>query len=376
MFSIFTNLSKTLKDTKQQFAFVVLILICLVYAGCNAPRDSQFDPASPSYKAPQAPDAISDLTLDSLDSQRCLISWSSPARAYRYVLYWGSEDWDGSTTDIAVKYSGELPGVKPVNERQSSWINLPSPDTLLFAMFSYSEEDLRSPGSNPLLIETPRINHPAEISGDIISKRYERWGNFLDLITLEVEAEVSDGDGIESVWVQYESANIGPLTMQEDGIRYFAEFPSNDSLPGRNVEAMVGHPYNIWCRDMQGHVTVSEEVRLVRILTYCPQTYDLPSDSINGDPTFEWEIYDARHFFTYSIQVVHIPESYIPKIIYSDSLINLEEHNYTIHRFGTDDPLPEGPKYLLWTVSVVDEFGNEARSKERQFNLKPYVKEE
>ncbi len=368
------NPVKALNLKTQQILIAVFVFICLIYIGCEAPRDSQFDPASPSYNAPQAPEAITDLTVRSFDGLSCLLSWSSPKRAYRYVLYRGSEDWDGIDTEIAVRYSGELPGVKPVGQTQTTWIDLPSTDTLCWVMFSYSEDELLSPASNQLIIETPRVNEPANISGAIRSKRYERWGNFY-IITFEVEAEVSDEDGIDSVWVQYQSVNIGKLTMQEDGIHYFGEFPSNDSLPGRNVEAMVGHPYTVWCKDMKGGLSVSEEIRLVRVLSYCPQTFDLPADTLDGDLTFTWEIYDTKYFFTYSIQVVHIPDSYIPKIVFSDSLIDLDTVEYTIQRVGPDDPLPSGPKYLLWTISVVDEFGNEARSKELQFNLRPYVEE-
>lgn len=370
-------MSSTLKSTTQHLLVAVCILFCLFSFGCNAPRDNQHDPASPSYIAPQAPDAISDLSIISFAGLNCQISWTAPEGAYRYVLYHGPKDWDGINLEIATRYTGELPGVKPVGDAQSVWINQSSSDTLNWSMFSYSAEGLISPGSNTLLIETPTLNTPADISGTLKSKRYERWGNFLDLITLEVEAEVFDKDVVDSVWVQYESTNLGLLALQEDGYHYFAEFLSNDSLPGRNVEAVVGHPFTIWCRDVKGGITASEEINLIRVLTYCPQTNDLPADTLEGDPTFTWEIYDSRYSFTYSIQVVHIPdpESYIPRIVFSDSLLDLETVSYTIHRVGSNDPLPENPKYLLWTVSVVDEFGNTARSRERQFNLKPYVEE-
>jgi len=370
-------LSSTLKSTTQHLLVAVYVLICLFGFGCNAPRDSQYDPASPSYNAPQAPDAISDLTLVSFTGLNCQISWTAPEGAFQYVLYYGPKDWDGVKLEIATRYTGNLPGVKPPGETQSIWINQNFPDTLNWSMYSYSEEELLSPGSNALLIETPSVDSPAEISGTLKSKRYDRWGILLDLITLEVEAEVFDEDGIDSVWVQYESTNIGLLALQEDGYHYFAEFPSNDSLPGRNVEAIVGHPFTIWSRDVRGGVSVSEELKLIRVLTYCPQTYELPADTLDGDPTFTWEIYDSRYSYTYTIQVIHItdPETYNSRVVFADSLLNIETVSYTIHRVGSNNPLPEDPKYLLWSVSVVDDFGNTARSVEGKFNLKPYVEE-
>lgn len=342
------------------------ILLMFILGSCQAPRDNPFDPQSPLYRAPEAPLQVTDLRVVSIAGLRCQLAWTSPAGAYEYKLYYGDPDWDGSQPVGANLYRGELPGVKPAGVNQTAWIDLPPGEVHGWGLFSLSLAGLLSGSSEIIVIEAPAKDREANVNVTVRSIRIARWANPLDWVSLNIDAAVADSDGVDTVWIMQDTSFIGGLNSREDGLHWSGEFQYID-LPGGSVEALVGHPMSLYHRDNLGFVSASGPIFLIRVIESAPQTvFPVSGDTVETlEPELEWQPFNSQFKFTYLIKIVHISESYSPTTVYSDSLISPETFRYQVQV-----PLPAESRYLLWTVSVMDEFSNESRSAESRFNVR------
>jgi hypothetical protein len=66
------------------------------------------------------------------------------------------------------------------------------------------------------------------------------------------------------------------------------------------------------------------------------------------------------------IRIVHVNQAYVPVTVLIDTIDNIYADSYTV-----TDSLTFDHQYFLWTLSVVDEFSDEARSSEAIFRVLP-----
>lgn len=338
--------------------------LILLFTSCEAPRDNPFDPKSPLYEAPSAPDAVSDLALDSLSGVFATISWTAPHRASEYRLYHGDGNWDGSDLDLGILYKGDLPGVRPPGTQQAAYIALLPGAERVWALFSDSEAGLTSEPSNLITITAPGRDRQALITAEAKSIRLSNWGAPFDWIGLVIEATVSDSDGVDSVRAYQGQTLLCVLSPRNGGMEWSCETPYYD-LPNSSVEALIGRPLTIRCLDLAGYAVDSEPFFLRRVIDETPFVEFPELDTlVVNTPKLTWQWYEVNFDFTFSLQIVHISETYIPTLVFSDSLIHPDTTSYSIL-----EPLPSTSRYLLWTISVIDEFGDEARSSEARFRV-------
>ena len=344
-----------------------VILLC-IYSGCSAPRENPFDPNSSNYVDPVPPSRITDLSSDSLTATGVRLTWSSPSNFQQYKLYFGDIDWDGTEITLATEYRGSLPGVKPAGTIEESWINLISGESHAWSLFSISEDSLLSEGSNVIQIQAPIRDKPTEFEITARSRRISSWESPLDWISFIIEAAVSDSDGIDSVWVMENDVNIGNLTYQRDGLHWMREFSDND-LPNQLVENIVGHEMIVHSLDFAGFQAQSQPFILARVINESPLVEFPAFDTllITGTPELMWTRYEADFNFTYLVVIEHISVSGVPSIALMDSLIEFGTYLYQIQNTlsATTDP-----EYYLWSITVVDEFHNTARSSRAKFRVR------
>jgi len=345
------------------FIRILIAGLILIFVSCQAPHDNPFDPNSPAYVPDSAPELIEDLTLDSLVNLQCRFVWTSPEDADDYKLYSGLPDWNGVDPVGAELYTGEIPGVKPAGTLQSIWVNLPPGQSRAWALFSVSEKGLMSKGSNPVVIAAPPRDRQSDIDVSVKSIHHASWT--LPYYVLEIEAAINDSDGIDRVWVEFNDLELGILLPEEDSLYCSGSF--EDAYLSRfnlEIEDFIGHQLVIYVLDKARFVHTSSPFILIRNIS------DLPSVISPVDTTLEttqphlvWNEYESYFDFTYKVEILHIQEGstegnsiYLVEDIPSDS---------TSHQVTT--PLTIEPQFLVWTVSVVDEFGNEARSLTNRF---------
>jgi len=244
---------------------------------------------------------------------------------------------------------------------QTAWIDMPPGQTRAWSLFSLSESEMLSEGSNVLVIEAPPRDRPALKSARARSIHLASWAS-LPWLGLEISASIADSDGVDSVWVHQDDQYIGGLLSMGDGLHWMNQFQET-RLPGGLLGDLVGHPFTLYHLDGAGFITSGEPFRLARVIYVEPEV-DAPfSDTLDTrSPYLIWERYNADFNFTYTVEVVHVSESSFRTVVYQDSCISPDS---TGHQVAI--PLPDQPELLYWTVSVVDEFGDMIRSREAVF---------
>ncbi len=224
-----------------------------------------------------------------------------------------------------------------------------------------------APRDNPLDPESSNfipIEPETEFNMEARSIRIAKWGQQLDDVSLEIRTEIENDANIDSVWVEIDNQFLGALEWHSGLMKWRKEFGIFE-LPDESVEALIGHPFSIGCMNGSGDISQSENFYLVRVIDIAPFVIFPANDTtVTNTPVLEWEYYEAEYQFTFSVQVVHISELYFPTIVLSDSGIPSDSTTYHV-----TEELPAEERYLLWTVSVVDEFGDIARSWEARFRI-------
>ena len=342
-----------------------LILLCgLVFISCQAPHDNPFDPESPAYHPAQPPARIIDLSLDSLVGLSCKLTWTSPENAHEYMLFSGLPGWNGRDTTGAEQYQGDMPGVKPIGLSQSIWINLPPGETRAWILYGISEAGLLSEGSNPVVIAAPMRDKVAEITVAAKSIHHASWGS-LPYFALEINATINDSDGVDRVWIKFRDVEIGSLLPVDDQ-NWRGHFPESN-LNGFRLGEFIGHPFTLHHLDSAHFVGISEPFHLARVIydvpvTISPDNFELLD---TNRPVLEWEFYETDFSYNYKVEIWHVPEETSEGVlVYQFENISSEFNTHPV-----DQLLPTEPQYLFWTITVIDEFGNEARSLTASFRI-------
>ena len=191
-----------------------------------------------------------------------------------------------------------------------------------------------------------------------------RWWPTNDLFFLEVDVQADDADGlfdINDLVFEIPELNFAvPLDPRIAG--RFDKRIRADSLPTTSLFNLLGRTLRLTVRDREGAVASSSQ-QLVRVVEGTPTTVSPPRNAIidNGLPLLTWDPFPPQFPFTYRIDIfrdesnVIIPVDQFPGIA-----MDVISQQVRI-------PLPTGS--YLWTVTVVDEFGNESRSKEGGFRI-------
>ena len=230
----------------------------------------------------------------------------------------------------------------------------------------------QAPRDNPFdpLSPSYRPSDPpgAIITGEARSIRLAQWGEPPNWDELEISATIIDSNGVDSVWVMLDDVNIGILEPNRNEVPWDEASWINsfhDEVLIGKIATVIGHPITVNVLDSDGFTTKGEPFFLTRLIDDPPVTFSPVNDEVVSRlPTMEWEPYFTDFSYTFSIQIVHVPESFIEKIVYKHTDIGFEETTHTVQ-----DTLTASPRFLYWTVSVIDEFGNEARSLEAKFRV-------
>ncbi len=192
-----------------------------------------------------------------------------------------------------------------------------------------------------------------------------RWWPSNDLFFLEVNADVADADGpfdIERVWFEIPDLNYSiTLDARVQPIGRYDKLIRADSLSPRvSLQSLLGKTLRINVRDKQGIIVTSDAGQLVRVLEDIPNALEPIADALldTNRPTLIWEPFPPRFDFTYRIDVFLDEDNFDPLV---RQVTNIPMDVTTLQL----ESLPTG-KYF-WTVTVVDEFGNQTRSKQAGF---------
>ncbi|NQU06179.1 MAG: hypothetical protein HQ568_08815 [Calditrichaeota bacterium] len=188
----------------------------------------------------------------------------------------------------------------------------------------------------------------------------------LSVHALDIEATIIDTNGVDHVWVRLDTIEIGTLHTGENTQTWFRRLDETQ-LPNRGLGDLIGRTLTLYYLNDMGRVSDGVEFQLYRVLYEVPQTIFPDNDTLltTKQPQLEWISYDADFSFTYSVKILHIVEGSTEGIlVYSYEEIHSDSTTHTV-----GDSLTNAPDFMVWTVTVVDEFGNEARSLTANFRI-------
>jgi hypothetical protein len=186
-----------------------------------------------------------------------------------------------------------------------------------------------------------------------------------DLYFFETTVTVQDADGIvdvDSVWLSIPDLDLQiALTPAEDN--QYTQRVDAESLPVPSLTALLGTPLRLHAVDRQGGSTVTPPQQFVRVIEEVPIAVRPSGDLIvsTDRPTLTWEPTDLGFAYTYRVEVFRDEVNQAIRVLQVGGL------PATQTEFTLPEPLTTGPYY--WTVSVLDAFGNESRSKEAAFRI-------
>ncbi|MFQ5568667.1 MAG: carboxypeptidase-like regulatory domain-containing protein [Rhodothermales bacterium] len=219
-----------------------------------------------------------------------------------------------------------------------------------------------------LLLAVPvlRLNAlPVLTSVTFHTVHISRWWPENDLYFLEVQTEVRDADGlfdIAGVWVEIPDLNFSlPLEPQAAG--RFEKSIESDSLPTVSLQALLGRTLRLNARDQQGDSTRSAPQQLVRVIEETPVAAGPQGLALleTDRPTLTWEPFPPAFAFTYRIDVFR------DEVNRTVLVETVEEISSDVTSMRLESSLASGAYF--WTLSVIDEFGNQSRSKEAGFRI-------
>ncbi len=194
-----------------------------------------------------------------------------------------------------------------------------------------------------------------------------RWFPLEEIYFIEVEAVVSDPDGIGDIRsVICQIPSMGYTDTLQAGIESgkFSSTLFDPDLPVSSIHQLIGRHIYFVVEDDFGTTNTSEAKFLTRIIEDTPQLIS-PAElqSIESLPiNFQWERISVPYPATLHIEIFQINLGIAFK---SDEVENIEADRKS---FQYSKNLNTGDYF--WTISIVDEFGNSSSSREGTFKIK------
>jgi hypothetical protein len=212
---------------------------------------------------------------------------------------------------------------------------------------------------------------PYVLSQNILTRKIDQYYPSPQYF-VDITASVTDPNGIvdvDSVWFSVDTLlypmEYSVTTKQFQTTLYKYDIPTN------TIQWLVNKPLKIRSKDRRNAVNLSTSFYVSRIIentaipTY-PTTNPLTQiqDTTGSTPMFQWNPPDVTFNYTYTILLSRV-ESEIRTVVWTYTQIysSIVQQQY-LGNTG-NDTLSAGE--YVWTISVVDDFGNYSSSKEASF---------
>ncbi len=328
----------------RSLAGVILILLSLVFiqTGCapDAPHNNPLDPKSPNYK-------------DAGNLTGRVLSLSLPYKGIAGALVTIQDNgFSRSTTS-----TGDF-----------SFTDAPAGNiTLIISKTAYQNDTLQVTvpvgGSYNATVHLDAL--PVITASKVVTAKIDQWWPGA-VYSATVTANVTDPDGLGDVVDSTVRVRIDSLSFKmvyTGGSGNFGVTISDSSLPNQDLQWLIGRQFVVSATDRENGTSFSQPFYVSRIIESQESepgpTSPLNSDSTSSSPKFEWNPPSVTYDYTYFLQIYQINAGTPTQV---GSTISLGE-NYVSYTYpGT---LEKGT--YIWTIGIVDQYGNSSRSKEAAF---------
>ncbi len=187
---------------------------------------------------------------------------------------------------------------------------------------------------------------------------------------VEVSAVVSDPNGIadlDSVWLGVVDTLRYPLTYSVASKTFIATIYKYD-IPSNTIQWLVGKPLSIISKDIHNAVNASDAFYVTRVIEneatpISPSPFIDPS--VSADTViFKWSPPNVTYNYSYTLTVSRVESGTQSTAWIYPGLNSFNEEK----KYDGSTKLTSGN--YVWTITMVDDFGNYGRSKESAFSVK------
>jgi len=330
----------------KQFTSITLLFALTLIAGCkDAPRDNPLDPNSPQYSS-----LASVKGRVVLLSQNSFIASASISSLEDGVSVLSDAEGNFSFNNLAI-------GSQTLICSKENFV----PDTMRFILQSHEMKEIQ--------FELNGV--PYVITQKILTRKVDQYYPSTQYF-VDITASVGDPNGImdvDSVWFAVDTL----LFLMDYSVtaKQFQVTVYKYDLPTNTIQWLVSRPLCIRSKDLNNAVNLSNPFYVSRIIesTATPayptiNAITLQKDTTGPAPLFKWSPPDVTFNYTYTIMLSRVVSD-IKTVVWTSTNLN---YSYMQLQFPSDNSgltLSDGE--YVWTISVVDDFGNYSRSKEAPF---------
>ncbi|MGA3287981.1 MAG: carboxypeptidase regulatory-like domain-containing protein [Bacteroidota bacterium] len=330
----------------RQLKVASLLYALMLISGCkDAPRDNPLDPSSPQYT-----------NTASVKGQVLLLNQNSGiVSASISSLQDGvsvSSDADGNYS-----FNNLTVGTQTLVCTKENFV----PDT--------QQIILQSRTTKEVLFELNGA--PYVLTQNILTRKIDQYYPSTQYF-VDVTASVSDPNGmvdVDSVWFTVDTLlfpmDYSVLTKQFQITIYKYDLPTN------TIQWLVNKPLRIRSKDRSNAVNLSTPFYVSRIVeNLATPTYPTINtttsqvDTTGSTPLLQWLPPDVTFNYTYTLTLSRVVSD-IRTVVWTSTPVNSSRLQLQFPADSSGLTLSAGE--YVWTISVVDDFGNYSRSKEAPF---------
>jgi hypothetical protein len=331
----------------RQLTVTSFLCALMVISGCkDAPRDNPLDPGSPQYTNTASVkgrvlllNQNSGIVSASISSLQDSVSVSSDA------------DGNYSFNNLTV-------GAQTLVCTKENFV----PDT--------QQIILQSRTTKEVLFELNGA--PFVLNQNILTRKIDQYYPSAQYF-VDVTASVSDPNGITdvaSVWFSVDTL-LFPMNYSMSTKQFQITIYKYD-LPTNTIQWLVNKPLRIRSKDSSNAVNLSTPFYVSRIIenTATPtyptiNTTTSQKDTTGSTPLFQWSPPDVTFNYTYTLTLSFVLSD---NVVWTSAKVN--SYSLQLQYPADSSGLTLSPGNYIWTISVVDDFGNYSRSKEAPFVVK------
>lgn len=204
---------------------------------------------------------------------------------------------------------------------------------------------------------------PTVLLVHIVTRKIDLWWPN-PIYSAYISASADDLNGvndIDTVWVGVDSLNFGMAYSVSE--KLFQTIIYASQMPTNTLEWMIGRSCIIRVRDKANAVGESAPAYGARIIEdEATPISPAALDTVSSPPEFQWTPPSSLFPFSFTITVVRL-DAGTQSVVWTQSGIG----SY-MRTFQYPAVLQDG--LYFWTISIVDEYGNIAQSKESSFIVK------
>ena len=334
--------------SERALAAALVLAGCLALAGCldGAPHDNPLDPLSESYRDAGAVAGRVTGIYPPFEGRAGVRVHLLPLDAA------GAERVVRTGADGTFRAEGLPGGRYEVRAEDDGFRD--AADTLAVAAGEVAQTTLRLDAL------------PVVTSQSAWTVHIEQWPPRGPLFQLEVRVEATDPDralDVAAAALVVEGLQFRePLFETEPG-RFRATLDAA-AFPGGRVQALLGRSLRVEVTDHLGNTALGPPLALVRVVEQTPVAL---RPTINeapppNPPTLEWGLDSLPFAFTYRVDVALVDGAGVEVVVYSRDGLPPTAATHAVQTVLA-------PGDYTWTVRVVDEAGNQSRSKPAGFRV-------